>query len=82
MGKVQGVGFRAFTVRVATRRDLVGGVRNMDDGHVELEAEGPNNRILLFIEDLKVGPSASRVKSVQVEWLSATGREACFDVWY
>ncbi len=39
-GRVQGVGFRAFAARTATRLDLVGGVRNLDDGRVELEVEG------------------------------------------
>jgi acylphosphatase len=79
---VQGVGYRAFTVRVATLRGLVGGVRNLDDGGVELEAEGPKDRILSLIEELHLGPPAARVTSVQVEWVSATGRQAEFSVWY
>jgi acylphosphatase len=79
---VQGVGYRAFTIRVATQRGLVGGVRNTDDGRVELEAEGPKDRILSLIEDLKVGPPASRVTTVQVEWVIATGRQTDFRVWY
>ena len=80
--RVQGVGYRAFTIRVATQRGLVGGVRNTDDGRVELEAEGPKDRILSLIEDLKVGPPASRVTAVQVEWVTATGRQTDFRVWY
>ena len=81
-GRVQGVGYRAFTIRVATQRGLVGGVRNTDDGRVELEAEGPKDRILSLIEDLKAGPPASRVTAVQVEWVTATGRQTDFLVWY
>ncbi|HEX8751124.1 MAG TPA: acylphosphatase [Nitrospira sp.] len=81
-GRVQGVGYRAFTIRVATQRGLVGGVRNTDDGRVELEAEGPKDRILSLIEDLKAGPPASRVTAVQVEWETATGRQTDFRVWY
>jgi len=81
-GRVQGVGYRAFTIRVATQRGLVGGVKNTDDGRVELEAEGPKDRILSLIEDLKVGPPASRVTTVQVEWVIATGRQTDFRVWY
>src|SRR5215475_3825824 len=81
-GRVQGVGYRAFAIRVATQRGLVGGVKNTDDGRVELEAEGPQDRILSLIEDLKVGPPASRVTAVQVEWVTATGRQTDFRVWY
>jgi acylphosphatase len=81
-GKVQGVGYRAFSVRVATKRGVTGGVRNLDDGRVELEVEGPKDRILLLIEDLQIGPPAARVTAVQVEWSNATGRHADFRVWY
>lgn len=81
-GRVQGVGYRAFAVRVATQRGLVGGVRNLDDGRVELEVEGLKDSILALLEELKVGPPASRVTAVQTEWGSATGRYAEFLVWY
>ncbi len=64
-----------------SQRGLVGGVRNCEDGRVELEAEGPKDRILSLIEVLKAGPPASRVTGVQVEWLPASGRQADFVVW-
>ena len=51
-GRVQGVGYRAFTVRNAVQRELVGGVKNCEDGRVELEAEGPKDRIVSLIEVL------------------------------
>jgi acylphosphatase len=81
-GRVQGVGYRAFTVRAATERGIVGGVRNSEDGRVELEVEGPKDRILSLIDALKVGPPASRVADVRVEWVPATGRQTNFAVWY
>lgn len=81
-GRVQGVGYRAFTLRAATERGLAGGVRNCEDGRVELEAEGAEDRIMSLIEALKIGPPASRVTDVRVEWLPATGRETNFAVWY
>ena len=81
-GRVQGVGYRAFTVRAASERGLVGGVRNCEDGRVELEAEGPKDRIVSLVEALKVGPPASRVTDVRVEWVPATGRHMDFAVWY
>ena len=81
-GKVQGVGYRAFAARIASQRGLRGGIRNIDDGRVELEVEGPKARILDLIEELKIGPPASRVTAVEVEWSPATGRFVDFNVWY
>ena len=81
-GRVQGVGYRAFTVRAANERSLVGGVRNCEDGRVELEVEGPKGKIVSLIAALKIGPPAARVTDVRVEWVAATGRQADFSVWY
>jgi len=81
-GKVQGVGYRAFAARVALQRGLCGGVRNLDDGRVELDVEGPKDQILILIENAKKGPPAARVTAVDVEWSPATGRFLDFQVWY
>jgi acylphosphatase len=81
-GKVQGVGYRAYATRVASQRGLCGGVRNLGDGRVELEVEGPKDQILILIDDLKIGPPASRVAAVEVEWNPATGRFSDFQIWY
>ena len=81
-GRVQGVGYRAFTLRAASERGLVGGVRNCEDGRVELEAEGSKEKIMSLIEALKIGPPASRVIEVRIEWVQAKGRQTDFAVWY
>ena len=81
-GKVQGVGYRAFAARVAAQRGLRGGVRNLDDGRVELEVEGPKDQLLILIEAARTGPPAARVAAVDVEWSAATGRFVDFQVWY
>jgi acylphosphatase len=81
-GRVQGVGYRAFCVRVATQRRLSGGVKNLEDGRVELEVEGSRDLILALLGDLKTGPPAARVTTVAVEWAEATGRFEDFRVWY
>lgn len=49
-GTVQGVGFRFSTLRVARGFGDIGGyVRNLDDGRVELVAEGKRERVRLFL---------------------------------
>jgi acylphosphatase len=81
-GRVQGVGYRAFAARVARERGLVGGVRNLDDGRVELDVEGNKAVIEALILELKVGPPAARVSQFEVEWGAATERFSRFSVWY
>ena len=63
-GRVQGVGFRWFVASEARRLGLPGWVRNNPDGSVELEAEGPADRIDVLRKRVGKGPPASRVESV------------------
>lgn len=81
-GHVQGVGFRAFAARTATRLDLLGGVRNLADGRVELDVEGRRTVIDILLRELKTGPPAARVTKIETEWSAATGRYSDFSIWY
>jgi acylphosphatase len=81
-GRVQGVGYRAFTVRIASGRGLCGTVRNLDDGRVEIEVEGRKEEILSLVADLKKGPPAAVVSTASVEWSEATGRFNSFHIRY
>jgi acylphosphatase len=65
VGRVQGVGFRAFVRAEARRLALVGWVRNAADGSVELEASGPVAALDELAARLAVGPSAARVERVE-----------------
>ena len=49
-GNVQGVGFRWSLKRVAKGFDVVGWVRNLPDGRVELQASGAEAEVRAFIE--------------------------------
>jgi acylphosphatase len=81
-GRVQGVGYRAFAFRVASARRLLGGVRNLDDGRVELDVEGARSEIDVLVVELRAGPPTARVAKIEVEWGKATGRFSNFSVWY
>jgi len=49
-GHVQGVGFR-FTVRhIAKGFDVIGWVRNLPDGRVELQVEGEEDEVRAFVD--------------------------------
>ncbi len=63
-GRVQGVGFRSWTVRAARSLGLAGWVRNLPDGSVELEAHGPDEHMAALREALWKGPLFARVTGV------------------
>lgn len=73
-GRVQGVGFRAFLQSQATRRGLSGWVRNLPDGRIEAEIEGPPVLVDEIIQVVKRGPSLASVQDVQVDWIDPNDR--------
>ncbi len=81
-GRVQGVGFRVFAAQAARRLELLGGVRNLEDGRVELEVEGPKALIETLLSELKIGPPAAEVSRIDTEWGTFTGRFSDFRIWY
>lgn len=69
-GKVQGVFFRASAREQAKALDIVGFVRNLPDGSVELEAQGEDDSIDRFLHWCHHGPPYARVDEVVVNWKS------------
>jgi acylphosphatase len=64
-GRVQGVGYRWWAAREATRLSLDGWVRNRRDGSVELLAAGEAVALLELEMLCHGGPAAARVASVE-----------------
>ncbi len=65
-GRVQGVGFRAFTVSAAHALGLTGWVRNQPDGRsVEILAQGDSGSLTSFLARVSEGPSSARVSHVE-----------------
>ncbi len=52
-GRVQGVGFRFQTVRVAHEYEVSGYVQNLPDGRVRVEAEGARDEIDAFVRAIE-----------------------------
>ena len=63
-GRVQGVGYRAWTEVTAIERGLQGWVRNRRDGSVEALFAGLQDAVAGMIEACKPGPRGSRVDSI------------------
>ncbi|MFN3208422.1 MAG: acylphosphatase [Roseovarius sp.] len=66
-GRVQGVGFRAWTRDAACARGLRGWVRNEPDGAVRAVLCGPEPAVADMLRTLKAGPPAARVDRVATE---------------
>jgi acylphosphatase len=79
-GLVQGVNYRYFVQRNAESTGINGYVRNLDDGSVEVVAEGDSEKLRQFISKLKVGPRAARVEGLDVEWGEYSGKYRGFDI--
>lgn len=63
-GRVQGVGFRAWTQQVAIEIGLRGHVRNLEDGAVEIVASGSPPAIDHFRSIVREGPPSAHVTLV------------------
>jgi len=79
-GDVQGVGFRFFAQRAAARHQIVGYVKNLDDGRVEALAEGPARNVEAFKHELATGPRFSSVDQVEEINLDPSGRYSSFRI--
>lgn len=79
-GEVQGVGFRYFAQRSSARHQVRGYVKNLDDGRVEVHAEGPIIAVEAFRLDLAAGPTHSRVAVVEEIVLEPTGSYSAFRI--
>lgn len=65
-GRVQGVGFRYATKRMAEQLELSGWVKNLPGGAVEVAATGDPRKLAAFEAWLRAGPAHARVAGVAV----------------
>ena len=66
-GRVQGVGYRDWTITTARRLGLTGWVRNRMDGAVEALVVGDDTAVGRMIDACRSGPAMARVENVDVE---------------
>ncbi len=63
-GRVQGVGFRFNTRKIAKTLNINGFVKNIEDESVYIEAEGIENNIAKFIKWCNIRPIRAQVNKV------------------
>lgn len=64
-GRVQGVGYRWWTLQTASGLGLEGWVRNRRDGSVEILAIGAAESVAALAERCREGPRAAAVLAVE-----------------
>lgn len=64
-GRVQGVGFRFKAKSHADRLGILGTVGNLDDGSVEIYAQGDTGQVVALVEALKAESGPIKVKSIE-----------------
>ncbi len=65
-GRVQGVGFRAWTEKEANARGIEGWVRNRSNGEVEALFAGPRDAVEALCAACWRGPAHAWVESVEI----------------
>ncbi len=81
VGRVQGVGFRYTSRRIALELGLQGYVRNLADGSVEMFAQGPQADLDQCLEEIR-DSFGEYVREVTVTELPSDPRYSDFSVTY
>jgi acylphosphatase len=63
-GRVQGIGYSAWTEVTALERGIEGWVRNRRDGSVEALLGGPEDEVAAMIAECRRGPPGARVDAI------------------
>ncbi len=78
-GSVQGVGFRFTAQRIAEELGLYGWVKNLDDGRVEIYAEGVEGILNDFLAQIN-GIFGHYIEDEQINWGPALGEFRDFSI--
>lgn len=66
-GRVQGVFFRYNVRRKAKELELHGYAKNIEDGNVEVVAQGNEEKINQLIDFIKKGPGIAKITDIRIK---------------
>ncbi len=81
-GRVQGVGFRLTAEETAQRFRVVGWIKNLRDGRVELVAEADEAALQPFLDAIRQGPMKNFINDVDISWSDASETFDEFEIRY
>ena len=81
-GRVQGVGFRVTAEETALHYGVVGWVKNLRDGRVELIAEGEEEVLEQFLETIRTGAMKNFIRGEEILWSGPTDTFDEFEIRY
>jgi acylphosphatase len=81
-GHVQGVGFRFTAEEAAHQLGVVGWVKNLRDGRVEVVAEGEEKTLEQLLSEIRRGPMRNFIKDTEVSWSAPTDAFNEFEIRY
>lgn len=73
IGLVQGINYRYLSQQQAQISGLVGYVKNLDDGSVELVVEGDASKLKKFVRWCYNGVGSATVLKIEENWSGETG---------
>lgn len=79
-GKVQGVFYRKSTAEQAQQLGVTGFVRNLDNGDVEVIAEGSQAQLQSLRAWCRHGPKSARVDDINLKVLAPSDEFSAFEV--
>ncbi len=79
-GVVQGVFFRSFTKETADMLGILGSVKNLPNGSVEIVAEGEKQKLLTFIDTCITHHAPARIDTHETTWSDAQQEFSDFSI--
>ena len=79
-GKIQGVFFRDFAKQNANKLGLVGHAKNLNNGSLEIIAQGDESKLKRFLDLMRSGPMTAKVEGFDVSYIDFDPERVFFDI--